>query len=123
MKVVLAKPATHTAAWHSHIRERHAPGFEIRNDNNFTNHFMNHLDLLQWPAMIVTVIASWLVTSLSKRKREIGFWCFLLSNVLWVVWGYHDHAYALIALQLALAIMNIRGAMKNDPEASSKNNE
>jgi hypothetical protein len=84
---------------------------------------MNHLDLLQWPAMIVTVIASWLVTSLSKRKREIGFWCFLLSNVLWVVWGYHDHAYALIALQLALAIMNIRGAMKNDPEASSKNNE
>ena len=75
------------------------------------------LDLLQWPAMAVTVVAAWLVASSSERKRSLGFWVFLVSNVLWIVWGWHDHAYALILLQLCLAGTNIRGARKNDPEA------
>jgi len=39
----------------------------------------------------------------------------LFSNVLWVIWGLHDGAYALIALQVALAGLNMRGASKNDP--------
>jgi hypothetical protein len=80
---------------------------------------MNDLDLLQWPAMLATVVAAWLVASQSKRRREIGFWCFLVSNALWIVWGWHDHAYALIALQVALAVLNIRGAYKNEPEAGA----
>lgn len=74
------------------------------------------LDLLQWPAMVVTIVAAWLVASQQKRKREWGFWVFLASNVLWVVWGWHDQAYALIVLQVALAVMNIRGVKKNDPD-------
>ena len=37
--------------------------------------------------MVITVIAAWLIGSQSKRKRKIGFWCFLLSNLLWVIWG------------------------------------
>jgi hypothetical protein len=73
-----------------------------------------NLDLVQWPAMVVTLLASWLVASRSTRKRAWGFWIFLLSNVLWVAWGWHSHAHALIALQLGLAVMNIRGAKKND---------
>jgi hypothetical protein len=72
------------------------------------------IDLLQWPAMIVTVCAAWLVASRSAHKRKVGFWVFLLSNVLWTIWGWHDGAYALIALQAALAAMNIRGAYKNE---------
>ncbi|MBD0315878.1 MAG: hypothetical protein ICV75_04220 [Nitrospiraceae bacterium] len=76
---------------------------------------MDYVDLLQWPAMVVTVVSAWLVASQAKRKREIGFWCFLLSNVLWIVWGWHDGAYALIALQVSLAFLNIRGVYKNDP--------
>jgi hypothetical protein len=84
---------------------------------------MDYLDLVQWPAMVATVVAAWLVASQSKRKRSVGFWCFLLSNVLWLVWGWHAKAYALIALQLFLAALNIRGAYKNDPEASSKRAE
>ena len=75
---------------------------------------MQILDLIQWPAMLVTVIASWLVASQSKRKREAGFWVFLFSNVLWITWGLHDGAYALVALQLSLAALNIRGAFKNE---------
>ena len=75
---------------------------------------MEILGLLQWPAMIVTVIAAWLIGSLRKVRREIGFWCFLLSNVLWIIWGWHASAYALIVLQIALAALNIRGVRKND---------
>jgi hypothetical protein len=70
--------------------------------------------LVQWPAMVVTVIASWLVGSNQKSRRNKGFWVFLASNVLWIVWGVHDHAYALITLQVALAAMNIRGMVKTE---------
>ena len=73
---------------------------------------MEWIDWLQWPAMAVTVLAAWLVASEHKSRREVGFWVFLVSNLLWVVWGWHTHAYALIGLQFCLAGMNIRGARK-----------
>jgi len=72
------------------------------------------LEALQWPAMAATLLAAWLVASQSKRKRSLGFWCFILSNVLWAVWGWHDGALALIALQLGLFALNVRGARKNE---------
>lgn len=75
---------------------------------------MDIVDLLQWPAMAITVLAAWLVASRSARKRAVGFWCFIGSNVLWVAWGLHDHAYALVGLQFCLAAMNIRGVYKNE---------
>ena len=75
---------------------------------------MDYLDLIQWPAMLVTITASWLVASQSKRRRQFGFWIFLLSNAMWIVWGWNDEAYALIVLQVVLAVMNIRGASKNE---------
>jgi hypothetical protein len=71
------------------------------------------VDFIQWPAMSVTVLAAWLVASQRRFKRNWGFWLFLLSNVLWVVWGLHDGAYALIFLQVCLAALNIRGTVKN----------
>ena len=64
--------------------------------------------------MAVTVLASWLVASDRESRRSKGFWVFLLSNAMWVAWGWHTHAYALIALQFCLATMNIRGARKAD---------
>ena len=72
------------------------------------------LDLLQWPAMLATVMAAWLVGSNAKTRRNIGFWVFLASNVLWALWGWHDGAYALIALQFALAALNMRGVSKTE---------
>ena len=80
---------------------------------------MDYLDLLQWPAMVVTITAAWLVASRMRPKRMAGFWCFLLSNVLWGVWGWNQSAYALIVLQLFLAATNARWIYKNDPELSS----
>lgn len=76
---------------------------------------MDFVDLLQWPAMLTTVMASWLVSSQRKARRSAGFWVFLVSNVLWAAWGWHAHAYALIALQICLAALNVRGAKKNEP--------
>ena len=73
------------------------------------------LNVLQWPAMIVSVIAAWLVGAQSKRKRNQGFWWFLASNILWIAWGWQAHAWALIALQIALAALNFRGLAKNEP--------
>lgn len=75
------------------------------------------LDLVQWPAMVVTIAAAWLTASSARRRREWGFRLFLVSNLLWVAWGFHANAYALIALQFALAAMNIRGMRRNDPDA------
>ena len=81
---------------------------------------MDTLDLIQWPAMVVTVAAAWLVASQSRGRRRWGFWLFLASNALWVVWGWHDGAYALIALQVCLAAMNLRGTKRNEPTADER---
>jgi len=82
---------------------------------------MDYADLIQWPAMALTAAAAWLVASLRRTKRSLGFWLFLLSNVLWAMWGWHAHAYALIILQFCLAALNIRGAQKNDPTINAEN--
>ena len=65
--------------------------------------------------MVVTVIAAWLTGSTTEARRKWGFWLFLGSNVLWIAWGWSAHAWAVIALQVFLAILNIRGAKKNEP--------
>ena len=58
---------------------------------------MDVLDLVQWPAFAASVAAAYLVGSNAKGRRNAGFWVFLLSNVLWVVWGIHTSAWALLA--------------------------
>jgi hypothetical protein len=81
---------------------------------------MDWVNAIQWPAMLVTVIAAWLVASQRKLKRNWGFWLFLLSNLLWIAWGLHDRAYALIFLQLCLAFLNIRGTQKNRTDDATR---
>lgn len=78
------------------------------------------MDHLQWPAMVITIMASWLVASDEEKKRKIGFWVFLLSNALWIAWGIHDTAWALVSLQIGLAIMNIRGAVKTSKNTQTE---
>jgi hypothetical protein len=77
---------------------------------------MELLDLLQWPAMAITLLAAWLVASQRQGRRNLGFWVFLLSNALWIAWGLQAEAYALIVLQLGLAAMNLRGVRRNASE-------
>jgi hypothetical protein len=71
-------------------------------------------DLLQWPAFVASLVAAWLVASNRRGRRNAGFWVFLLSNVLWIAWGWHSGAWALIALQIGLAGLNVRGLLKTE---------
>lgn len=75
------------------------------------------LDLVQWPAFAASVIAAWLVASRAETRRNIGFWIFLFSNLLWVLWGWHSSAWALITLQVCLAALNVRGLFKTEAPA------
>ena len=72
------------------------------------------IDLLQWPATAVTLYAAYLVGSKRDDRRVLGFVMFVLSNVLWIAWGWHDGAWALITLQVGLFAMNLRGIMENE---------
>ena len=35
---------------------------------------MELMDLLQWPAMLASLAAAWLVASASESRRAVGFW-------------------------------------------------
>lgn len=71
------------------------------------------IDSVQWFAFAASVAAAWLVASPRRPRRQAGFWIFMLSNLLWIAWGLHADAKALIALQVCLAAMNIRGLSNN----------
>jgi hypothetical protein len=74
------------------------------------------LNAIQWPAMATTVAASWWVASLHRGRRRVAFWLFLASNVMWVAWGLHAGATALVVLQFCLAGLNWRGVRKADTD-------
>jgi hypothetical protein len=76
-------------------------------------------DQLQWPAMLVTIIAAWFMASQSKRKREAGFVLCLLANALWIAWGWHTDTYSIVVMQCALAVLNFRGVFKNQTNQTS----
>lgn len=77
-----------------------------------------YLNALQWPAMVITLLSAWLVASQSPRRRSWGFWLFISSNLLWIAWGWHDGAFALVAMQIGLFALNLRGAIKNDAKTN-----
>jgi hypothetical protein len=81
---------------------------------------MEYVDLLQWPAMALTLAAAWWVASSSSERRNLGFWLFTASNVLWGAWGLYAHAYALVVLQVRLLALNVRGMRKTDAQATSQ---
>lgn len=76
------------------------------------------LDALQWPAMMLTLVAAWFVASRSERRRRWGFWIHLAGNVAWVAWGVPAGAWAVVVLQFCLAAMNVRGARRNGGESA-----
>lgn len=71
------------------------------------------IDYVQWFAFAASVTAAWLVASPNTGRRKAGFWVFMFSNLLWIAWGLHAGAMALIALQVCLALMNVRGLSSN----------
>ncbi|WP_460044530.1 hypothetical protein [Pseudomonas sp. S2_H01] len=72
------------------------------------------MDIVQWPAMVVIVLASWLVGSQRAERRKIAFLGFIVGNVLCVIWGLYVEAYALALLDMMLCGMNLRGFLRNN---------
>lgn len=72
------------------------------------------LNYIQWPAMIVSIAAAWYVAAERKNNRNWGFWLFLLSNLLWIIWAIPNSAWALATMQVILAGMNMRGVVKSE---------
>ena len=70
--------------------------------------------------MAVTLCAAFLVGARHARRRTFGFYTFILSNLLWIVWGVHDEAWALITLQAGLLAMNVRGIFRNHKDAEAE---
>jgi hypothetical protein len=70
---------------------------------------MDYLDLLQWPAGAMTIGGAWMIGSLRRHLRNIGFGVSFASNFVWIVWAWHVHAPAVVLLQIGLAAMNVRG--------------
>lgn len=62
--------------------------------------------------MVINILAVWLLTSQTKGKRHTRFLLSLVSNALWIIWGWYAAAFAVIGLQVALATLNIRGVRK-----------
>ena len=75
---------------------------------------MDWLDLMQWPAMIVTIAGAWYLAAQKPERRVFGFSAMVLSNLLWIAWGWNDEAWALVLLQVVLMAMNVRGIVKNE---------
>jgi hypothetical protein len=76
------------------------------------------LALLEWPAMAITLAAAWWMGSQRAKRRILAFSLLIVGNLLWIGWGWGESAWALIALNLGLLGLNVRGIAKND-EAKS----
>jgi uncharacterized membrane protein len=74
----------------------------------------NVFGLLEWPAMAISLAAAWWMGSKKAKKRIVAFCLLILGNLLWIAWGWGAGAWALIALQVGLIALNVRGIVKNE---------
>jgi hypothetical protein len=75
--------------------------------------------LLEWPAMAISLAAAYLLASQKPEKRVVAFWLLIIGNVMWIAWGWGEAAWALIALNVGLMVLNVRGIFKNEHGAES----
>jgi hypothetical protein len=75
---------------------------------------MEWLEYLEWPAMAISLAAAWWMASRSPRKRIVAFVLLIVGNIMWIAWGWNDEAFALVALNVGLMALNVRGVIKNE---------
>ncbi len=72
------------------------------------------LNLLEWPAMAISLVAAYLLGSINPTKRIVAFVMLIIGNLMWIGWGWGNEAKALIALNVGLMVLNVRGVFKNE---------
>lgn len=80
------------------------------------------LAMLEWPAMAISLVAAYLLGSIDPTKRIVAFIMLIIGNLMWIGWGWGDDAKALIALNVGLMALNVRGIFKNE-EAKKEDEE
>jgi hypothetical protein len=70
-------------------------------------------DLLQWPALVLSIIGAWLVGGSRANQRFAGFLLFLASNVLWAAWGLGIGAWGVAITQAFFTWTSLRGIRTN----------
>lgn len=71
---------------------------------------------LEWPAMLISLAAAWYMGSKKADKRILAFWMLIVGNLMWIAWGWGEAAWALIALNVGLLGLNVRGILKNEDD-------
>ena len=69
---------------------------------------------LEWPAMAISLAAAWWMGSRKAQKRVVAFIMLIVGNLMWIAWGWGAQAWALIALNVGLMALNVRGIVKNE---------
>ena len=70
--------------------------------------------LLEWPAMAISLAAAYWMGSTKAKKRIVAFLLLIVGNLMWIAWGWGQAAWALIALNVGLLALNVRGIRKNE---------
>ncbi len=70
--------------------------------------------LLEWPAMAISLAAAWWMGSRRAHERVVAFIMLIVGNLMWIAWGWGADAWALIALNVGLMALNVRGIIKNE---------
>lgn len=66
------------------------------------------VSILQWVGCGLAVIGSFLIALRGKRP-DVGFWLYLISNIVWIVYGDLTHAPGLITMQVVFLLTNALG--------------
>lgn len=74
------------------------------------------MEWLQWPAMVLSLGAAWLTGDADASHRAVGFVLYIVSNVLWITWGWRTKTptpWGLIVMYLVFSFLSARGLVNN----------
>jgi hypothetical protein len=61
---------------------------------------MTTLDIMQWSTLVLSVLGSYLGTSLVLRRRFLSFSLYMVSNLVLASWGFWTGNYPIMLTQL-----------------------
>ena len=74
---------------------------------------MNILFLSQYPALLTGILGAILVAGNSSRKRYWGFAIWIISDILWALFGISSNAPGLIIMQFIFIFTSTMGMRNN----------
>lgn len=63
---------------------------------------------IEWLASLIGLLGA-LLLALHNEISGWGFVAFLLSNILWIVWGVRKRAHGLLTMQIGFTVTSLMG--------------